>query len=107
MSSRLYNNQNELDDTSKEDGHGEEDVSDIEGSQVSLPRSYTLPREFKYHNKHNERREGCSRFTGSRFYLPSTNSSDGKFPRKGLSCFFKLTIGCSKLPTIRKYKTRS
>jgi hypothetical protein len=52
-------------------------MSDIEGSQLSLPRSYTLPREFKYHNKNNERREGGSRFIGSRFYLPSTNSSDG------------------------------
>ncbi|OXU24026.1 hypothetical protein TSAR_010025 [Trichomalopsis sarcophagae] len=74
---RLCNNQNGLDETSKEEGHVDEDASDIEGSQVSLPRSYTLPREFKYHNKNNERREGGARFTGSRFYLPSTNSSDG------------------------------
>ncbi|CAG5085245.1 Similar to XKR6: XK-related protein 6 (Homo sapiens) [Cotesia congregata] len=33
--------------------------SDLEGSQVSLPRSYTLPREFKYHsgNPSRERRD--------------------------------------------------
>ncbi|XP_011500087.1 PREDICTED: uncharacterized protein LOC105363964 [Ceratosolen solmsi marchali] len=74
---RLCINQNGLDETSKDESHGGEDMSDIEGSQLSLPRSYTLPREFKYHNKNNDRRERGSRFISSRFYLPSTNSSDG------------------------------
>lgn len=57
-----------------------EEVSDIEeGSQVSLPRSYTLPREFKYNNSNNltKERRGNVNKTQSRFYLPSTNSSDG------------------------------
>ena len=76
---RLCNNQNGLDETSKDEGQIDEDISDIEGSQVSLPRSYTLPREFKYHNKINDRRDVGPRFTGSRYYLPSTNSSDGEF----------------------------
>lgn len=51
----------------------------MEGSQISLPRSYTLPREFKYHHPNNnarERRNGNNKVP-SRFYLPSTNSSDG------------------------------
>lgn len=74
----MCNNQNGLNETSKDDEHGDEDVSDMEGSQISLPRSYTLPREFKYQNKNNERRDGTARFTGSRYYLPSTNSSDGQ-----------------------------
>lgn len=56
----------------------------MEGSQISLPRSYTLPREFKYHHPNNtardrERRIGSNKVTSSRFYLPSTNSSDGAF----------------------------
>lgn len=56
----------------------------MEGSQVSLPRSYTLPREFKYHHPNNtarerERRVGNNKVPASRFYLPSTNSSDGAF----------------------------
>lgn len=52
----------------------------MEGSQISLPRSYTLPREFKYNNSnHNIKgRRGCSKILPSRFYLPSTNSSDGE-----------------------------
>jgi len=54
----------------------------MEGSQVSLPRSYTLPREFKYNHPYNvvrerERRTGNNKVPPSRFYLPSTNSSDG------------------------------
>ncbi|XP_043277772.1 uncharacterized protein [Venturia canescens] len=72
------------DDSSKgEGGEGGEDegeVSDIEGSQISLPRSYTLPREFKYHNGNDplrDRRGPASKLQPSRFYLPSTNSSDG------------------------------
>lgn len=61
----------------------------MEGSQVSLPRSYTLPREFKYNHPNNiardrERRVGSNKVTSSRFYLPSTNSSDGRY-------FFKHT----------------
>lgn len=56
----------------------------MEGSQVSLPRSYTLPREFKYNNSNNtvrerERRAGNNKVPPSRFYLPSTNSSDGEW----------------------------
>ncbi|XP_058801420.1 uncharacterized protein LOC131670080 isoform X2 [Phymastichus coffea] len=73
---RLCNNENDLDESFKEENHGDEDVSDIEGSQISLPRSYTLPREFKYH-KNNERRDAPTRLTGARYYLPSVNSSDG------------------------------
>lgn len=81
-------NQNEEDEgeTSKEDGVTAiqaEGESDVEGSQVSLPRSYTLPREFKYNNtvgvvKERGEREhrGSNRLPPSRFYLPSTNSSD-------------------------------
>ena len=58
------------------------EISDMEGSQISLPRSYTLPREFKYNHPNNtarerERRVGNNKVTASRFYLPSTNSSDG------------------------------
>lgn len=54
----------------------------MEGSQVSLPRSYTLPREFKYYHSTNmlrdkERCGGTSKIQPSRFYLPSTYSSDG------------------------------
>ncbi|XP_014209934.1 uncharacterized protein LOC106640415 [Copidosoma floridanum] len=71
---RLCNsNQNGLEETCREEGPGDEELSDFEGSQFSLPRSYTLPREFRYQNKINDR----SKFTGSRHYLPSTNSSDG------------------------------
>lgn len=88
FSSRLCNNQNGLDETSKDESRCDEDVSDIEGSQISLPRSYTLPREFKY-RKNVERRDGGARFTGSRYYLPSTNSSDGMlFSKFYLFAFF-------------------
>lgn len=86
LSLRLCSNQNEEEETSKEDGERVaegEGESDMEGSQVSLPRSYTLPREFKYNNaagviKERGERElrGSSRSPPSRFYLPSTNSSD-------------------------------
>ncbi|XP_046739433.1 uncharacterized protein LOC124407379 isoform X2 [Diprion similis] len=86
LSLRLGSNQNEEDETCKEDGEvpveGEGD-SDVEGSQVSLPRSYTLPREFKYTNgvgivKDRGEREyrGSNKPPPSRYYLPSTNSSD-------------------------------
>ncbi|KAG8038721.1 hypothetical protein G9C98_000276 [Cotesia typhae] len=57
----------------------DEELSDLEGSQVSLPRSYTLPREFKYNsgNPSRERRININKVQSPRFYLPSTNSSDG------------------------------
>ncbi|XP_048506240.1 uncharacterized protein LOC105684880 isoform X2 [Athalia rosae] len=90
LSLRLCSTQNnEEEETSKEDGEGVvegEGDSDIEGSQVSLPRSYTLPREFKYNNstiivkdrveRDQENDKGNNRLPQSRFYLPTTNSSD-------------------------------
>ncbi|ODM99291.1 hypothetical protein Ocin01_07381 [Orchesella cincta] len=48
--------------------------SDID-SQMSLPRSYTLPREFKYKRKFRKP-------VKTENFLPSTNSSDGKKNRK-------------------------
>lgn len=53
----------------------------MEGSQASLPKSHTLPREFKYTNDNNprERRVYVSKPYNSRFPQPSNNSSDGKF----------------------------
>ncbi|XP_033224305.1 uncharacterized protein LOC117177628 isoform X2 [Belonocnema kinseyi] len=76
---RSHNVQNGDDRSSKGEGEGNGEGSDMEGSQVSLPRSYTLPREFKYTNSNHaiKGRRGCSRILSSRFYLPSTNSSDG------------------------------
>ncbi|KAI4498082.1 hypothetical protein M0802_006906 [Mischocyttarus mexicanus] len=67
---------------SSKDESEEGEISDMEGSQVSLPRSYTLPREFKYYHSTNmlrdkERCGGPSKVQPSRFYLPSTYSSDG------------------------------
>ncbi|KAK2579415.1 hypothetical protein KPH14_003273 [Odynerus spinipes] len=67
---------------SSKDESEEGEISDMEGSQVSLPRSYTLPREFKYYHSTNmlrdkERCGGPSKAQPSRFYLPSTYSSDG------------------------------
>lgn len=76
----MRSSQNDEEDSSKGDCEGEAEISDMEGSQVSLPRSYTLPREFKYNNSNNqarERRGPASKLQPSRFYLPSTNSSDG------------------------------
>lgn len=84
---RLHVNQNGVEESSKSKGDGEAEVSDMEGSQVSLPRSYTLPREFKYNPnsavRERERRVGNNKISSSRFYLPSTNSSDGESV-----CFF-------------------
>ncbi|XP_018305959.1 uncharacterized protein [Mycetomoellerius zeteki] len=81
LSHRLHANQNGVEESSKGEGDGEAEVSDMEGSQVSLPRSYTLPREFKYNPnstvRERERRVGNNKIYSSRFYLPSTNSSDG------------------------------
>ncbi|XP_020291822.1 uncharacterized protein LOC109858715 [Pseudomyrmex gracilis] len=79
ISHRLHANQNGIEESSKGEGEGEAGVSDMEGSQVSLPRSYTLPREFKYNHPSvaRERRAGNNKLLPSRFYLPSTNSSDG------------------------------
>ncbi|CAL7933437.1 unnamed protein product [Xylocopa violacea] len=79
---RLRSSQNGGEESSKGEGEVEGEISDMEGSQVSLPRSYTLPREFKYHHPNNtarerEKRTGNNKVTASRFYLPSTNSSDG------------------------------
>jgi len=81
---RLHANQNGAEESSKCEGEGEAEVSDMEGSQISLPRSYTLPREFKYNHpnsvaRERERRSGNNKLPSSRFYLPSTNSSDGKY----------------------------
>ncbi|KAA0199234.1 hypothetical protein HAZT_HAZT000110 [Hyalella azteca] len=47
--------------------------SDLD-SQISLPRSYTLPREFKYY-----RRPKAKKTVRNDHFLTSTNSSDGKF----------------------------
>ncbi len=41
-------------------------------SQLSLPRSYTLPREFKYYKRSRRKPVRTEHF------VPSTNSSDGK-----------------------------
>lgn len=81
---RIRSSQNGGEESSKGEGEVEGEISDMEGSQVSLPRSYTLPREFKYNHPNNtarerERRVGSNKVTPSRFYLPSTNSSDGTF----------------------------
>ncbi|XP_034191703.1 uncharacterized protein LOC117609451 isoform X2 [Osmia lignaria lignaria] len=81
-STHINHRQNGGEESSKGEGEIEGEISDMEGSQVSLPRSYTLPREFKYNHPNNiardrERRVGSSKVTSSRFYLPSTNSSDG------------------------------
>lgn len=46
--------------------------SDID-SQVSLPRSYTLPREFKYYRRNKGRK-----LIKNEHFINSTNSSDGK-----------------------------
>lgn len=58
--------------------------SDID-SQMSLPRSYTLPREFKCRRK-------MRKPVKTENFLPSTNSSDGKFFRSVVVvsslCFF-------------------
>lgn len=80
---RLRSSQNGGEESSKGEGEIEGEISDMEGSQVSLPRSYTLPREFKYNHPNNtarerERRVGNNKALTSRFYLPSTNSSDGR-----------------------------
>nr|XP_012149599.1 PREDICTED: uncharacterized protein LOC100881066 isoform X2 [Megachile rotundata] len=81
-SAHINHRQNGGEESSKGEGEIEGEISDMEGSQVSLPRSYTLPREFKYNHPNNiardrERRVGNNKVTSSRFYLPSTNSSDG------------------------------
>ncbi|XP_046608614.1 uncharacterized protein LOC124299468 isoform X1 [Neodiprion virginianus] len=86
LSLRLGSNQNEEDKTCNENGEFSIESkcdSDVEGSQVSLPRSYTLPKEFKYSNglgivKARGQREyrGSNKPPPSRYYLPSTNSSD-------------------------------
>lgn len=42
-------------------------------SQISLPRSYTLPREFKYYRRPKSRKA-----IRSEHFVASTNSSDGR-----------------------------
>ncbi|KAK0088850.1 hypothetical protein PV325_010447 [Microctonus aethiopoides] len=81
---RLRSNENNDENDNSKDKHCEDEddrveISDIEGSQISLPRSYTLPREFKYNNSNNFRDSRIDeiKMQSSRFYLPSTNSSDG------------------------------
>lgn len=54
--------------------------SDID-SQISLPRSYTLPREFKYY-----RRPKTRKIIRSEHFVTSTNSSDGKFCINNENC---------------------
>lgn len=49
--------------------------SDID-SQISLPRSYTLPREFKYYRRNHHHR--VRKNTRNDHFIASTNSSDGK-----------------------------
>ncbi|KAL7296287.1 hypothetical protein TKK_0010522 [Trichogramma kaykai] len=53
----------------------EEDASDMDGSQISLPRNYALPQESRKQSKTTS----ASTVNGTcrSFYLPSTNSSDG------------------------------
>lgn len=56
-------------------------------SQISLPRSYTLPREFKYYRRPKSRKA-----IRSEHFVASTNSSDGKLPSSFVTFFmFKLT----------------
>uniref|UniRef100_A0A2M4A6Z2 XK-related protein n=1 Tax=Anopheles triannulatus TaxID=58253 RepID=A0A2M4A6Z2_9DIPT len=61
-----------LDNSACDDGHaGHHRIpSDID-SQVSLPRSYTLPREFKYYRRNKGRK------VKNEHFIASTNSSDG------------------------------
>uniref|UniRef100_A0A182FBS9 XK-related protein n=1 Tax=Anopheles albimanus TaxID=7167 RepID=A0A182FBS9_ANOAL len=61
-----------LDNSACDDGHGGHHriPSDID-SQVSLPRSYTLPREFKYYRRNKGRK------VKNEHFIASTNSSDG------------------------------
>uniref|UniRef100_A0AAG5DIJ7 XK-related protein n=1 Tax=Anopheles atroparvus TaxID=41427 RepID=A0AAG5DIJ7_ANOAO len=61
-----------LDNSGCDDGHnGHHRIpSDID-SQVSLPRSYTLPREFKYYRRNKGRK------VKNEHFIASTNSSDG------------------------------
>ncbi|KAL1455224.1 hypothetical protein WDU94_009334 [Cyamophila willieti] len=64
---------------SEKDGDGDHDqmyksyrmASDLD-SQVSLPRSYTLPRQFKYYRKPKHRKP-----IRTEHFIASTNSSDG------------------------------
>ncbi|CRK86191.1 CLUMA_CG000015, isoform A [Clunio marinus] len=58
------------DDDDDDDGDDSENVSSDIDSQMSLPRSYTLPREFKFN------RDG-KKVTRNENFVISTNSSDG------------------------------
>ncbi|XP_055536019.1 uncharacterized protein LOC129724830 isoform X3 [Wyeomyia smithii] len=61
-----------LDNSPVDDGHNQNRIpSDID-SQVSLPRSYTLPREFKYYRRNKGRK-----VIKNEHFIASTNSSDG------------------------------
>ncbi|XP_055629862.1 uncharacterized protein LOC129770799 [Toxorhynchites rutilus septentrionalis] len=61
-----------LDNSAVDDGNNLHRVpSDID-SQVSLPRSYTLPREFKYYRRNKGRK-----VIKNEHFIASTNSSDG------------------------------
>lgn len=99
----MHANQNGVEENSKSKDDGEAEVSDMEGSQVSLPRSYTLPREFKYNPnsavRERERRTGNNKISSSRFYLPSTNSSDGGCA----SCLFRLIVYITEM-FIKQFK---
>jgi len=52
---------------------GQRIPSDID-SQISLPRSYTLPREFKYYRRYKARK-----LIKNEHFIASTNSSDGLY----------------------------
>lgn len=65
MNGASSDDENHLEPSGVENAH-----SDID-SQISLPRSYTLPREFKYYRK-NRRQKPLKN------NIQSTNSSDGK-----------------------------
>lgn len=56
--------------------------SDID-SQISLPRSYTLPREFKYY-----RRTRSRKIIKSEHFITSNNSSDGEYSFHPIHLFF-------------------
>lgn len=62
--------------------------SDID-SQVSLPRSYTLPREFKYYRRNKGRK-----LIKNEHFINSTNSSDGKFALIAKRSKVDFTIFC-------------
>jgi hypothetical protein len=59
-------------------------------SQISLPRSYTLPREFRYYRRPKSRKA-----IRSEHFVASTNSSDGRLSWLTLICMLAIKVGGS------------